>query len=941
MVQVDANVWAKTSADSSWFKASVLSVEEVVQTKKKKDAETLTKFSLAKQNDAGETTGEIIDVICVRSEGSNEEFEFVKLRNPEEDFADKIEDLTTLHHLHEPAILKCLNNRFDKNLIYTNTGPILIAVNPFKTLPVYDEAHVNKYRLNGESARFKDEAPKLPPHVYQVADRAYRSMVEMAARNVGENANQSILVSGESGAGKTVTTKFIMKYLADITRMMDVGAGKMEDGSIEQQVLQSNPILECFGNARTLRNDNSSRFGKFIEIKFALAKGVSYRIIGATIRTYLLEKVRLVRQARGERNFHCFYELIKGGSPLDLERWGLTSLADFHYTNQSGQELRRDGVADKDQYLETRAAMNDMGFTMDEQDNVLDVVAAVLHMGNLQFDVRVGVGEEEDGSSLSVSCLQHLERCCELLGFQAIDMEKVICEKQIKTKERIFVKRQTVYEAEYARDALAKTVYGALFEWIVRRVNSAISSDVKHSKIPTFIGVLDIFGFESFDRNSFEQLCINYTNERLQNHFNEYVFDDEQKLYKREGINWSFIKFPDNHEVIELLENRRHGIFALCDEQVLFPRATDITLVRKFYDNCAAHPRFYAGNAEQGRNQFVVRHFAGPVTYSSEGFLEKNHDVVRRDMAQLLLNSSSWIVKQLYEFFRLDETDLSNDNSPFKKGRESIKTKIYTLSGEFRKQLGELMENINNTSPHYIRCLKPNSSNVRDLFEAPLIIDQLRCNGLLEAVRVSRAGYPNRFTFEQFGRRYCALSEVKLDVGPWRKEAVDALCVQLANQMYKNPAFTPSQDAKGQTDKLLLAGIQRGTSMVFLRKGTFDYLERLRLILQRTAAIKVQTAVRTFLAKIRFKNMKFGALVIQCAWRMFQAKRSVSIRKESKARLTLQRVARGFITRLMVSKTMSHISQLHEKLRLKREERRRKEVARIAYASVIARTWRA
>ena len=942
-METDASVWAKLGDDKDWFKAVVIGIEDMVQ-KRKKDTETLTKFTLDKRDDSNDSTGEIVEVISRRCDGSPFEFERVKLRNTEHDFRTDIEDLTVMDHLHEPAILNCIERRFKVDLIYTNTGPILIAVNPFKSLPIYDEKYVNSYRIFGEQSRFKDQTVKLSPHVYQVADRAYRSMVEMADRNIGAIANQSVLVSGESGAGKTVTTKFIMRYLADITRT-SVGTDS-DDGTIEKQVLQSNPILECFGNARTLRNDNSSRFGKFIEIKFAQARGLSYRIVGATIRTYLLEKVRLVRQSRGERNFHCFYELIKGGSAVDRKRWGLSGLDDFNYTNQSGQQLRRDGVQDKDQYAETRAAMNDMGFSVKEQEAVLDVVASVLHLGNLRFDIKTGVGEEEDGSGIAPSGRIHMDFCCALLGFNPLALEKVLCEKQIKTKEKMYIKRQSVSEAEFSRDALAKTVYGALFEWIVKRINSAMGADEHgQDKLLNFIGVLDIFGFESFDTNSFEQLCINYTNERLQQHFNQYVFNDEQKLYKREGINWSFIKFPDNDEVIDLLENRRQGIFALCDEQVLFPRATDNTLVNKFYQILSSHPRFFAGNAEVGRNQFVVKHFAGPVTYSSEGFLEKNRDVVRLDMANLLLQSTSWLVAQLHDFFRLDEESegaLASGGLASKPahGRRSTKTtRIYTLSGEFRKQLNELMENICTTSPHYIRCLKPNSVNVQNVLDRELITEQLRCNGLLEAVRVSRAGYPNRFTYEQFGRRYCWLSETVKLSSPWKKESVGLLCESLAESILRNSAFVPSEDTVGLTDKLLIAGIQRGSSMVFLRRGTFDFLERGRLALQRSAAIKVQASFRRYICTANFQLKKRACLFLQCAIRVYQAKKKLKAMRKARAIVTIQRVARGFVARLHVSRTMPGISKLHEKLLEKRLERRRMEMYRLSKAKIIAKTW--
>ena len=943
-MEADMKVWAKATPEGLWIRAVVVRLEEVPR-KKKHDTEELFKITVIEQNEAYESIGDEIEIISPRTEGSNVEYDLVKLRNWNDDTGESIEDLITLNYLHEPAVLLVLRKRFDINLIYTNTGPILIAVNPFKNLPIYGEASVKLYKASGEKGEFNDQRSKLPPHVYHVADKAFRDMVYMAERTIGGAANQSILVSGESGAGKTVTTKFIMRYLADITRGEEnIKAGNIKSG-IEQQVLQSNPILECFGNARTLRNDNSSRFGKFIEIKFSQGSHFNYRIVGATIRTYLLEKVRLVNQSKGERNFHCFYEIIKGGSVNDLHRWGLTKVTDFHYTNQSGEEFRKDNVDDKNQYSETMAAMNDIGFTLIEQTNILNVVAAVLHLGNIQFETKTGVGEEEDGSNFAVDteqykCSKHVSKCCELLGFSSTLLEQVLCEKRIQTKEKLFMKRQTVHEAEHARDALAKTVYGSLFEWIVRRINTAIAAkDALHVNTrTTFIGVLDIFGFESFEKNSFEQLCINYTNEHLQHHFNAFVFDDEQKLYKVQNIQWSFIKFPDNREILDLLEGKQ-GIFALCDEQVLFPRATDLTLVRKFYEFCKEHPRFYAGASHIGKNNFVIKHFAGPVTYSSDGFLEKNHDVVRKDMAQLLEGSTVSLVSQLHDFFRMDDVIAEvGFQSPLKHERRNTRVgKIYTVSGEFRRQLEELMDNINKTSPHYIRCIKPNSSNVPDVLEEPLVVDQLRCNGLLEAVRVSRAGYPNRFTFSQFGRRYACISEVPME-GPWDKDSVKPLLNQIVSQILAHPLFRVAADAEGQSDSMILAGIQRGTTMIFLRKGTFDFLEQQVLILQRAAAVVCQRNIRAHLATQAFRRMKVATLCVQCAVRSFWARRRANALRVSRARINIQRVGRGFITRLRVSREVPGMKKISEKIIEMRRARKARDM-RLAACSNIIKRW--
>jgi len=411
-----------------------------------------------------------------------------------------------------------------------------------------------------------------------------------------------------------------------------------------------------------------------------------------------------------------------------------------------------------------------------------------------------------------------------------------------------------------------------------------------------------------------------HSNERLQHHFNEYIFDDEQTLYKREGIHWDFIQFPDNHDVIDLLANRRTGLFALCDEQVLFPRANDLTLVRKFYENCTSHPRFMAGRVEVGKNMFIVKHFAGPVLYTSAGMLEKNHDIVRTDMAILLKESSIPTVSTLYNFCRVDEDTaaaLSGGNTGT--GRPPIGMsgkhthKIFSVSGEFRKQLNELMDNINTTSPYYVRCLKPNSQNRSGFFDDHLVIDQLRCNGVLEAVRVSRAGYPNRIPFDVFGRRYAALVAEERS-GIWSSERCLSLCEKLAEIALNSSQFKVSSDSKDQKDAMVKAGFQIGTSLVFLRRGTFDFVEKRILTFQRAAAVKVQATYRRYYAVNKYKASYLAVLLLQRGMRCYLARRRVNMIRQSRARSVLQRTVRGFLVRLKVSKEFPEFSRLHEKI---------------------------
>lgn len=553
-------------------------------------------------------------------------------------------DLITLTHLHEPSVVECLSHRYLQDTIYTFTGPVLLALNPFQSIRgLYGENTMKKYWDHAEKGNPSDS---LPPHVYSIADASFRSMMRKLDESLEEEApqgcDQSILVSGESGAGKTVTAKFVMKYLAALSqRATEVhhqpqkrayaiveearkaqreqqenthmgtpppkstmqnwttpsntrqsGNSNRDGGlanattlsgsasnSIESQVLQSNPILESFGNARTVRNDNSSRFGKFIEMQFTRYG----KLIGAQIETYLLEKVRIVTQSIGERNYHIFYELLSGGMDArELRQFFLaaTATADDFKITCSGTYDRRDGVSDKDTYWALRSAMNTMKFPTYEQKDIFSVTAAILHASNLCF---LDLGEESSLDERNV----HLAPVCHLLGVTAGDLNRALCYFSITAGKDGTVERSlTLEKAEKGLEALLKATYGALFAYLVRRINDSIACERKHTqeeegsedgeehtqrshmlRAAASIGVLDIFGFESFNTNSFEQICINYCNEALQQQFNAFVLKNEQEEYKREGIEWSFIEFPENQDVLDLIEKRGSGILSILDDQ--------------------------------------------------------------------------------------------------------------------------------------------------------------------------------------------------------------------------------------------------------------------------------------------------------------------------------------------------------------------------------------
>jgi hypothetical protein len=835
-------------------------------------------------------------------------------------------DLITLTHLHEPAVVESLQHRYQQDLIYTATGPVLIALNPFQNVRgLYGEAIMKKYWDAAEKpssgAAGSSSAAELPPHVYAIADSSFRSMMRgledqlllNADTDNADNAegtttapgssssiqcNQSILVSGESGAGKTVTAKFIMKYLAALSQRSavlqapaqraflavaekqsqmatstqsateqqesppgsksynngrssfscstkpsqpswavqpsSVGASaaktaswrKSQSGSetpgnnntnntsslssvttlagtksnsIEAQVLQSNPILESFGNARTVRNDNSSRFGKFIEIQFT-ATG---KLVGACVDTYLLEKVRLVTQSDGERNYHIFFELLSGGmDSRELSQYYLAPTArptDFCMT-AAGTYDRRDGVTDKDTYRQLRLAMNTMKFSVAEQKQVFSVVAAILHSSNLTFlDLP---GEESALDETNV----HLLPVCHLLGVTPETLNAALCYFSITAGNQTVRRSLTRTKAEKGLEALLKATYGALFSYLVQRINDSISFKRKQRRAadiddddeeeddiisagddvnPLYrpaasIGVLDIFGFESFTKNSFEQLCINYCNEALQQQFNAFVLKNEQAEYEREGIEWSFIEFPENQDVLDLIEKRGVGILSILDDQCRAPGPSDKAFALDVYNKCKGTSRLTVSRKQTATLQFSVHHYAGPVEYTTEGFTEKNRDELPKETTELLKNSELPFIQMLARLMENSyevpsEAKTGGTPTPKKLHRADSSVGRATVGGQFRRQLRNLRIKIDATSPHYVRCLKPNDFLVPDHFDTAIVAEQLRCGGILEAVRVARAGFTQHYPHADFVRRYRALAWKELgkkDVGRNQSAAI-------------------------------------------------------------------------------------------------------------------------------------------------------------------------
>lgn len=737
-----------------------------------------------------------------------------------------VDDMTKLSYLHEPGVLQNLATRYELNEIYTYTGNILIAVNPFQRLPhLYDTHMMEQYK----GATFGE----LSPHVFAVGDAAYRAMIN-------EGKSNSILVSGESGAGKTETTKMLMRYLAFLG-----GRSGVEGRTVEQQVLESNPVLEAFGNAKTVRNNNSSRFGKFVEIQF----DKTGRISGAAIRTYLLERSRVCQISNPERNYHCFY-LLCAAPPEDIERYKLGSPKTFHYLNQSNcYEL--DGVNDAHEYLATRRAMDIVGINDQEQEAIFRVVAAILHLGNINF----AKGKEIDSSVIKDEKSRfHLNMTAELLRCDAQSLEDALIKRVMVTPEEIITRTLDPENAVASRDALAKTVYSRLFDWLVDKINISIGQDPNSKSI---IGVLDIYGFESFKCNSFEQFCINFTNEKLQQHFNQHVFKMEQEEYTKEEINWSYIEFVDNQDVLDLIEKKPGGIIALLDEACMFPKSTHETFAQKLYQTFKNNKRFI--KPKLSRTDFTISHYAGEVTYQANQFLDKNKDYVVAEHQALLTASECSFVASLF---------------PPLPEESSKSSKFSSIGSRFKLQLQSLMETLSATEPHYIRCVKPNNVLKPAIFENFNIIQQLRCGGVLEAIRISCAGYPTRRTFYDFLNRFGLLAPDVLEGNYDDKTACQMIL-----------------DKKG------LKGYQIGKTKIFLRAGQMAELDARRAEVLGNAARTIQRQIRTYVARKEFISLHGAAINLQSYLRGNMARKIYEeLRKEAGA-LKIQKNFRRHIDR--------------------------------------------
>uniref|UniRef100_A0A2I3T2I7 Myosin-9 n=1 Tax=Pan troglodytes TaxID=9598 RepID=A0A2I3T2I7_PANTR len=711
----------------------------------------------------------------------------------------KVEDMAELTCLNEASVLHNLKERYYSGLIYTYSGLFCVVINPYKNLPIYSEEIVEMYK--GKKRH------EMPPHIYAITDTAYRSMI--------------VCPPGAESSPGTENTKKVIQYLAYVASSHK---SKKDQGELERQLLQANPILEAFGNAKTVKNDNSSRFGKFIRINF----DVNGYIVGANIETYLLEKSRAIRQAKEERTFHIFYYLLSGAgehlkTDLLLEPYN-------KYRFLSNGHVTIPGQQDKDMFQETMEAMRIMGIPEEEQMGLLRVISGVLQLGNIVFK------KERNTDQASMPDNTAAQKVSHLLGINVTDFTRGILTPRIKVGRDYVQKAQTKEQADFAIEALAKATYERMFRWLVLRINKALDKTKRQGA--SFIGILDIAGFEIFDLNSFEQLCINYTNEKLQQLFNHTMFILEQEEYQREGIEWNFIDFGlDLQPCIDLIEKPAGppGILALLDEECWFPKATDKSFVEKVMQEQGTHPKFQKPKQLKDKADFCIIHYAGKVDYKADEWLMKNMDPLNDNIATLLHQSSDKFVSELWKdvdrIIGLDQVaGMSETALP---GAFKTRKGMFRTVGQlYKEQLAKLMATLRNTNPNFVRCIIPNHEKKAGKLDPHLVLDQLRCNGVLEGIRICRQGFPNRVVFQEFRQRYEILTPNSIPKGFMDGKQACVLMIkalELDSNLYRI-----------------------GQSKVFFRAGVLAHLEEERDLKITDVIIGFQACCRGYLARKAF-----------------------------------------------------------------------------------------
>ncbi|XP_054113306.1 unconventional myosin-VIIb isoform X2 [Callithrix jacchus] len=741
-----------------------------------------------------------------------------------------VDDMIRLGDLNEAGMVHNLLIRYQQHKIYTYTGSILVAVNPFQVLPLYTLEQVQLY--------YSRHMGELPPHVFAIANNCYFNMKK-------NKRDQCCIISGESGAGKTETTKLILQFLATISG---------QHSWIEQQVLEANPILEAFGNAKTIHNDNSSRFGKYIDIYFN-PSGV---IEGARIEQFLLEKSRVCRQALEERNYHIFYCMLMGMSAEDKQLLSLGTPSEYHYLTM-GNCTSCEGLNDTKDYAHIRSAMKILQFSDSENWDLSKLLAAILHLGNVGF--TASVFENLDSSDLMET--PAFPTVMKLLEVQHQELQDCLIKHTILIRGEFVTRPLNIAQAADRRDAFVKGIYGHLFLWIVKKINAAIftppAQDPKN--VRRAVGLLDIFGFENFKNNSFEQLCINFANEHLQQFFVQHVFTMEQEEYHSENISWDYIHYTDNRPTLDLLALKPMSVISLLDEESRFPKGTDLTMLQKLNSVHTNNKAFLQPkNIHDAR--FGIAHFAGEVYYQAEGFLEKNRDVLSTDILTLVYSSKNKFLREIFNL-ELAETKLGHTIRQAKAGNHLFKSadstkRPSTLAGQFKQSLDQLMKILTNCQPYFIRCIKPNEYKKPLLFDRELCLRQLRYSGMMETVRIRKSGFPIRYTFQEFSQRFGVLLP-------------SAVRMQLRDK-FRQMTLSIT-DMWLQTDK----DWKVGKTKIFLKDHQDTLLEVQRSQGLDRAALHIQKVLRGYRYRKEFLRQRRAAVTLQAWWRGYCNRRNFKL----------------------------------------------------------------
>ncbi|KAL6426851.1 hypothetical protein ACFW04_009267 [Cataglyphis niger] len=766
------------------------------------------------------TKGDIVSVGLPG--GETKDFKKDQLQQVNPPKYEKCEDMSNLTYLNDASVLHNLKQRYYAKLIYTYSGLFCVAINPYKRFPVYTQRCAKLYRGKRRN--------EVPPHIFAISDGAYVNMLT-------NSENQSMLITGESGAGKTENTKKVIAYFATVgaSTKKEKEETDKKKGSLEDQVVQTNPVLEAFGNAKTVRNDNSSRFGKFIRIHF----GPSGKLAGADIETYLLEKARVISQQSLERSYHIFYQMMSG-SVKGLKEMCYLSDNIYDYYNVSQGKITIPNVDDGEECLLTDQAFDVLGFTQEEKDNIYKITAAVMHMGGMKFKQR---GREEQAEADGT---EEGERVAKLLGCDCADLYKNLLKPRIKVGNEFVTQGRNKDQVAYSVGAMSKAMFDRLFKWLVKKCNETLDTKQKRQH---FIGVLDIAGFEIFDFNSFEQLCINFTNEKLQQFFNHHMFILEQEEYKREGIEWTFIDFGmDLQQTIDLIE-KPMGILSILEEESMFPKATDKTFEEKLNNNhLGKSPNFLKPKPPKPGQQpahFAIGHYAGNVPYNITGWLEKNKDPLNDTVVDQFKKSNN---KLLVEIFA-DHPGQSGDaggGGGGKGGRGKKGGGFSTVSSSYREQLNNLMTTLRATQPHFVRCIIPNEMKQPGVIDSHLVMHQLTCNGVLEGIRICRKGFPNRMVYPDFKLRYKILAPAAVDKAKDPKSAASAIL-----------------ESTG-----LDADLYRlGHTKVFFRAGVLGQMEELRDERLGKIVSWMQAYIRGYLSRKDYKKLQEQRLALQVVQR--------------------------------------------------------------------------